>query len=191
MEIECLAGATEGFPWHQHLVLNFKNTIRVISQHWQNSWKIPVNKVIFGLSDYRPAALLDMSSFTGCFLIFPLLGTVILRKLSEGLFPNVYQQIATQLSFNFVAYFPFSIHITYLPITALIWLEKQLFFKQNTHTENSFVCNCGFMVHFVVLKLLIWHKEIICKAFSVMFHQTRWYNKRILRERYSVPQGFS
>ena len=33
--------------------------------------KIPVKEVIFGLSGYRPAVLLDISSFTGTYLNQP------------------------------------------------------------------------------------------------------------------------
>ena len=36
-----------------------------------------------------------------------------------------------------------------------------------------------------------WHKILVCKASSVVSHQTRWYNKRILRKGYSVLRDFS
>ena len=37
----------------------------------------------------------------------------------------------------------------------------------------------------------VWHKGLVWKASNVASHQTRWYNKRILRKSYSVPREFS
>ena len=40
-------------------------------------------------------------------------------------------------------------------------------------------------------KSRVWRKGLVFKASSFAFNQTRWYNKRILRKSYLVPQDFS
>ena len=69
---------------------------------------------------------------------------------------------------------------------------KQLYWS---HT-SAWVSSCT-VCSFSTPKLLyrinnrIWLKGLVCKASSVAFRQSRWYNKIILTKGYSVPRDFS
>ena len=146
-----------------------------------------------------------------------MLGAIVLRILSEGQFPNVYHQIGNgsevvldiaiqkkkiakrpQEKLRAEARFVWSL-IKFCCIFSLFdphhvsayhcFNQTRItffFFRQDTFTEKSFVCDGGFTVQSVVFQLL----SYCCKAPSVVSHQTRWYDKRILRKGSSVPLYF-
>ena len=81
--------------------------------------------------------------------------------------------------------------------TLNLWLMVECSFENEVVVSSNLVVQIPNSVTKLLFrrKNTIWRKGLVCKSYSavsnLVIQQTRWYNKRILRKGYSVPQDFS